>query len=80
MPNDAYFQAINNMKTVDMNNNSNITNNNTTNNSSNKSNQQVQHSTLSQYQQQQQQNLVNAYSLLNNPYLNSAILNNGNKK
>lgn len=55
-----------------MNNNSNISNNNSSSNAH--SSNQIQQSQLSQ-----QNNLANAYSMLNNPYLNGAMLNNGKK-
>ena len=66
-----YFQAFNAFKTVDMNNNSNGVSTGANQHSSmNQYHQQLQQ----QQQQQQNNNLVNAYSMLNNPYLNGAAL------
>ena len=66
-----YFQAFNAFKTVDMNNNSNGASTAANQHSSmNQYHQQLQQ----QQQQQQNNNLVNAYSMLNNPYLNGAAL------
>lgn len=63
---------------MDLNNNSNLSTNNN-NSIPGASSQQQQHSThLGQYQShlgQQQNSLVNAYSFLNNPYLNGGLLN-----
>ncbi len=57
---------------MDLNNNSNLAANN------NPSAASTQHSALNHYQShltQQQTNLVNAYSLIGNPYLNGGLLN-----